>query len=253
MPSMTSMSLRPIWEKISMLRLEGVDVFYSDLQALWDVSFHVEKKEMVALIGSNGAGKTSTLKAISGVIRPRKGQILFEDVRLDLLRKHEIVETGVSMVPEGRRLFPDMSVLENLEIGAFIERARNNRLSSLGRVFEIFPVLRERAKQMAGTLSGGEQQMLAVARGLMSQPRLLLLDELSLGLAPLIVRTLYRVILDINDTQGLTILLVEQNVRYALETANRAYIIENGRVVGQGGARELLNSEDVKSAYLAIG
>lgn len=253
MPSMTSMSLRPIWEKISMLRLEGVDVFYSDLQALWDVSFHVEKKEMVALIGSNGAGKTSTLKAISGVIRPRKGRILFEDVRLDLLRKHEIVETGVSMVPEGRRLFPDMSVLENLEIGAFIERARNNRLSSLGRVFEIFPVLRERAKQMAGTLSGGEQQMLAVARGLMSQPRLLLLDELSLGLAPLIVRTLYRVILDINDTQGLTILLVEQNVRYALETANRAYIIENGRVVGQGDARELLNSEDVKSAYLAIG
>jgi len=236
-----------------MLRLEGVDVFYSDLQALWDVSFHVEKKEMVALIGSNGAGKTSTLKAISGVIRPRKGQILFEDVRLDLLRKHEIVETGVSMVPEGRRLFPDMSVLENLEIGAFIERARNNRLSSLGRVFEIFPVLRERAKQMAGTLSGGEQQMLAVARGLMSQPRLLLLDELSLGLAPLIVRTLYRVILDINDTQGLTILLVEQNVRYALETASRAYIIENGRVVGQGDARELLNSEDVKSAYLAIG
>jgi len=236
-----------------MLRLEGVDVFYRDLQALWDVSFHVEKKEMVALIGSNGAGKTSTLKAISGVIRPRKGRILFEDVRLDLLRKHEIVETGVSMVPEGRRLFPDMSVLENLEIGAFIERARNNRLSSLGRVFEIFPVLRERAKQMAGTLSGGEQQMLAVARGLMSQPRLLLLDELSLGLAPLIVRTLYRVILDINDTQGLTILLVEQNVRYALETANRAYIIENGRVVGQGDARELLNSEDVKSAYLAIG
>jgi len=236
-----------------MLRLEGVDVFYRDLQALWDVSFHVEKKEMVALIGSNGAGKTSTLKAISGVIRPRKGRILFEDVRLDLLRKHEIVETGVSMVPEGRRLFPDMSVLENLEIGAFIERARNNRLSSLGRVFEIFPVLRERARQMAGTLSGGEQQMLAVARGLMSQPRLLLLDELSLGLAPLIVRTLYRVILDINDTQGLTILLVEQNVRYALETANRAYIIENGRVVGQGGARELLNSEDVKSAYLAIG
>ncbi len=236
-----------------MLKVEGVDAYYGDLQALWGVSFNVEKGGIVALIGSNGAGKTTVLKTISGILRPREGHIRFGDIRLDGKRQHEIVEAGVSMVPEGRRLFPEMTVLENLEMGGFIERARKRKDSSLIWVYEIFPVLEKRVNQMAGTLSGGEQQMLAIARGLMSLPSLLLMDELSLGLAPLIVKTLYNVIEEINQSRGITILLVEQNVRYALETADLGYIIENGRVVGHGKARELLDSQEVKSAYLAIG
>ena len=236
-----------------MLKVDSVDVYYRDLQALWGVTFSVEKGRIIALIGSNGAGKTTVLGTISGILRPREGRVTFGDVRLDDKRQHEIVEAGVSMVPEGRRLFPEMTVFENLEMGGFIGRARKLKDESLNWVFEIFPVLKERVSQMAGTLSGGEQQMLAIARGLMSQPELLLLDELSLGLAPLIVKTLYNVIKDINQTKSITILLVEQNVRYALETADTGYIIENGRIVGHGKAEELLVSEDVKRAYLAIG
>ncbi|MBW1803611.1 MAG: ABC transporter ATP-binding protein [Deltaproteobacteria bacterium] len=236
-----------------MLELKGVDVFYRDMQALWEVSFTVENGEIVALIGSNGAGKSTVMKTISGSQKSRKGIVIFNGRRLDQMPKHEIVVAGVSLVPEGRRLFPDMTVMENLEMGAYIERARQRKEESLQWIYEIFPVLHSRIGQLAGTLSGGEQQMLAIARGLMSLPELLLLDELSLGLAPIIVKNLYEVIRDINMSRGITVLLVEQNVRYALETANRGYIIENGRIIGEGKAMDLLHSEKVKEAYLAIG
>jgi branched-chain amino acid transport system ATP-binding protein len=236
-----------------MLELENIDVCYQDLQALWDVSLTVKKNQIVALIGSNGAGKSTVLRTIAGLQKPRKGTIRFDSIRLDRLPRHQIVESGVSLVPEGRRLFPAMTVLENLEMGAYIHRARESKEDLLRWIFEIFPVLNRREGQPAGTLSGGEQQMLAIARALMSQPQLLLLDETSLGLAPLVVKTIYKIIREINSSREITILLVEQNVRHALETADWAFIIENGRIVGKGTAQDLLNSEQVKSAYLAIG
>jgi branched-chain amino acid transport system ATP-binding protein len=236
-----------------MLDVADLDVYYGDLQALWSVSLRVEGREIVALIGSNGAGKSTLLKTLSGIITPKRGSASLYDARLDTMKQHEIVELGVSMVPEGRRLFPEMTVMENLELGAYLSRARKLQQETLKWIFEIFPVLQMRIGQVAGTLSGGEQQMLAIARGLMSHPRLLLLDEVSLGLAPIIVKTIYGIIEKINTARGVTILLVEQNVRYALQTAERAYVIENGRMVTSGNAKELLNSEQVKSAYLAVG
>jgi branched-chain amino acid transport system ATP-binding protein len=236
-----------------MLEVENVDVHYGDAQALWNVSFRVEGEEIVALVGSNGAGKTTVLKTITGLLRPRNGNVSIYGVRSDTIPAHKIVDLGVSLVPEGRRLFRDMTVLENLEIGGYIGRARNVKNENLRWIFEIFPVLENRLRQLAGTLSGGEQQMLAIARGLMSEPKMLLVDELSLGLAPLIVKNIYKILKEINTSRKMTILVVEQNVRLALEIGDRAYILENGRISGEGRGIDLLNSEQVKKAYLAMG
>jgi len=235
------------------LEINRIDVFYGDLQALWDVSIAIDEGKIVALIGSNGAGKSTLMLSISGLIRPKTGSIRFEGIRLDELPAHRRVEQGISMVPEGRRLFSQMTVLENLEVGASIRAARKARFDTLNWVYELFPILRERMQQRAGTLSGGEQQMLAIGRVLMSQPRLLLIDEMSLGLSPLLVQEISTVIKNINQSRKLTILLVEQDVQLALSLADRGYIIENGRVVGQGEAGELLCSEQVKEAYLGMG
>jgi branched-chain amino acid transport system ATP-binding protein len=235
------------------LEINHIDVFYGDLQALWDVSMTIDEGKIVTLVGSNGAGKSTFMLSVSGLVKHRAGSIRFEGVRLDRMSAHRRVEQGISMVPEGRRLFPQMTVLENLEVGASIRKARKVRFDTLNLVYELFPILSERKKQRAGTLSGGEQQMLAIGRVLMSQPRLLLIDEMSLGLSPLLVQEISRVIKDINKAKKLTILLVEQDVQLALSLADRGYIIENGRIVGQGEARELLCSEEVKEAYLGMG
>jgi len=236
-----------------MLEVHQVDVHYGDIQALWNVSFRVENGEIVSLIGSNGAGKTTVLKTISGILSLTKGSVTIDGVRSDTIKAYQIVEQGVSLVPEGRRLFRDMTVLENLELGGYIERTRPQKDENLKWIFQIFPVLDQRVHQLAGTLSGGEQQMLAIARGLMSEPKLLLVDELSLGLAPLIVKHIYMTLKEINRSKKMTILIVEQNVRLALEISDRGYIIENGRITGEGKGRELLKSDKVKSAYLAMG
>jgi branched-chain amino acid transport system ATP-binding protein len=236
-----------------MLEISHIDVYYGDLQALWDITLSIGSGKIVTLVGSNGAGKSTVMKTISGLLKPRKGSISFEGKRLDRLPAHRTVELGVSMVPEGRGIFPRMTVLENLEVGASVRRARQVRHDTINWIYELFPILRERAKQSAGTLSGGEQQMLAIGRALMSQPKLLLLDEMSLGLSPLIVQELSRVIKDLNTSRKLTIFLVEQDVNIALSLADHGYIIENGRIQDQGDARELLRSKRVKEAYLGIG
>jgi branched-chain amino acid transport system ATP-binding protein len=235
-----------------MLEISHVDVYYGDLQALWDVSLTIGDGEIVTLVGSNGAGKSTILKTISGLLKPKTGSISFEGIRLDKLPAHRIAELGISMVPEGRRLFPQMSVLENLEMGASIRVARKVRHNTIGWIYELFPVLRQRAKQEASTLSGGEQQMLAIGRALMSQPKLLMIDEMSLGLSPLLVQEISRVIKDINKSREITIFLVEQDVNIALSMADRGYIVENGRIQSQGTARALLGSERIKEAYLGI-
>jgi branched-chain amino acid transport system ATP-binding protein len=232
-----------------MLEIRDIDVYYGDLQALWGLSVDVREGELVALIGPNGAGKTTTLKAITGLLRPASGSIRFHDHRLDRESAHKIVELGISLVPEGGRVFTTMTVLENLELGAFTSKARQGKVQALQSVFETFPRLEERQRQRAGTLSGGERQMLAIGRALMSQPRLLILDEPSFGLAPVIVENLFEVVKEISG-QGVTVLLVEQNVRAALELADRAYVIENGRIAGHGTGEDLLSFESVRSAYL---
>jgi branched-chain amino acid transport system ATP-binding protein len=236
-----------------MLEICQIDVFRGDMQVLWSVSIDAKDGKITALLGSNAAGKTSLLMTIAGLIRPARGEIRFNGVRIDMLPAHRIVELGVSLVPEGRRVFPEMNVLENLELGAFSRKARNARNQTMEEVFEIFPILRTRRSQIAGTLSGGEQQMLAIARALMSLPKLLLCDELSLGLAPLILRNISESIRQINVSHGLTIFIVEQNVLMTLEMAEWGYIIENGRIVGHDQARSLLQNEQVKNAYLGIG
>ncbi len=232
-----------------MLELEGVDVFYGDLQALHGVTLKVLPGEVVTLVGGNGAGKTTTLRTISGLLRPRRGRVTFEGERLDRLAPDRIVELGVVQVPEGRKLFPSLTVLENLELGAYLPHAKRQRRATLEAVFARFPVLRERAGQRAGTLSGGEQQMLAIGRALMARPRLLMLDEPSLGLAPMVVREIFRTVREING-QGVTVLLVEQNVRQALAASQRGYVLETGRVVLAGTGQELLASEHTRRAYL---
>jgi len=234
-----------------MLKVDKINVFYGDLQALWDVSFEVNEGEKVVIVGANGAGKTTTLRTISGLLRPRSGSIEFLGKRIDKLPPHEIVELGIAHVPEGRRLFPRMTVLENLEMGAYTKRAREKFDDTLEWVFSIFPRLRERKKQIAGTMSGGERQMLAIARGLMSKPKLLMLDEPSLGLAPKLVVKTFEVIERINE-EGVTILLVEQNVRHALELADRGYVLETGRITLSGTGEELLKNDYVKKAYLGM-
>jgi branched-chain amino acid transport system ATP-binding protein len=236
-----------------MLEIHGIDVFYGDLQALWGVSLNVQQGEIVSLVGPNGAGKSTLMKTVSGLLRPATGSIIFGGIQLDNVPAYEIVEMGICMVPEGGRLFSSMSVLENLELGAFNIEARKERFEALERVYEIFPVIKTRKNQMAGTLSGGEQQMLAIGRALMSQPKLLLLDEVSLGLAPLMVQSIFQVIRMINDSKQISILLVEQNVRMALELGGRGYIIETGRIVGHDEAQRLLESQKVKKAYLGLG
>ena len=233
-----------------MLELEGVNAGYKDLQVLWGVSLRVEEGELVALVGPNGAGKTTTLRIISGLLRPTAGAVRFRGSPLDREPPHRIVEMGISQVPEGGRIFTGMSVEENLELGAFTARARKEKAQSMKWVYQLFPRLEERKKQRAGTLSGGERQMLAIGRALMSRPRLLLLDEPSFGLAPLLVEQIFEMITEINR-QGVAVLLVEQNVRAALELAQRAYVIENGRIVGEGSGDALLSFESVRSAYLA--
>jgi len=226
---------------------------YGDFKALWEVSFKVEKEEIVALIGSNGAGKTTILKTISGLLRPFAGGITFEGTAMNKVPIHKRVEMGISLIPEGRGLFPGMSTLENLEMGAFAAKGRRSKNETLEQVYELFPVLKMRKKQAAGTLSGGEQQMLAIARALMSRPKLLLIDELSWGLSPKIIKDISETIVRINKTTGLTIVMVEQNVALSLEMADYAYILENGRIVGMGEAARLRESEQVKNAYLGLG
>ena len=234
-----------------MLEVKSINVSYGLVRVLWDVSFRVEEGEIVSTVGSNGAGKTTTLRTISGLLRPSSGSIEFNGEGLDRVRSHSIVEKGIAHVPEGRRLFPFSSVLANLEIGAYTTGARKKIDENLEFVFELFPVLKERRRQLAGTLSGGEQQMLAVARGLMSRPRLLMLDEPSLGLAPILVGKVFEVLRELND-RGVTILLVEQNVSSALSLCNRGYVLENGRIVLEGSGQELLNNPHVKEAYLGV-
>ena len=234
-----------------LLRVDGIEVAYGDLTAVGEVSLEVREGEAVALIGANGAGKTTTLRALSGLLPIRRGRIEFEGRRLDGLTSAQVVARGIAHVPEGRQLFPTMTVVENLELGARSAAARARRAESLGRVFDLFPQLRERRTQLAGTLSGGEQQMCAIGRGLMACPRLLLLDEPSLGLAPVMVKAIFEDLGRINR-QGLTILLVEQNVLRSLQLAHRGYVLENGHVTLSGAGADLLASGHVKRAYLGL-
>ena len=234
-----------------MLKLNAVSAHYGDVQALRSVSFVIQEGEIVSIIGSNGAGKSTTLNTISGVLRASSGTIEFLGRRIENLHPHEIVAQGVVQIPENRLLFPYMTVLENLELGAFNDKARRAKEKNLQTVFSLFPILQERMNQLAGTLSGGEQQMVAIARGLMANPRLLMLDEPSLGLAPLLVRQVFETVKAING-QGITVLLVEQNVFHCLSTAVRGYVLENGSVALEGGGKELLNNPQVREAYLGI-
>jgi len=234
-----------------MLKVENIDVSYGDLQVLWEISFEVNEGEIVALVGANGAGKSTTLKTVSGLLRPNNGSIRFLDQRLDQIPAHKIIEHGIAQVPEGRRLFPEMSVRENLIMGALSPRAKAKRNETMEWVFGLFPRLRERHKQLAGTLSGGEQQMCAVGRGLMALPRLIMFDEPSLGLAPILVADIFKIIQRIQQ-EGVTVLIVEQNTKHTLEICTRGYVLENGRVVLSGTGQELLNNEHVRQAYLGI-
>jgi len=232
-----------------MLKVDNINAFYGDLQALWGVSLHIDEGELVALVGPNGAGKTTTLKVITGLMKLASGRVDFYKNDIGKETAHKIVELGISQVPEGGRVFAGMTVLENLELGAFVPEARKFKDESLEWVFKIFPRLEERQTQEAGTLSGGERQMLAIGRALMSKPKLLMLDEPSFGLAPILVQQMFEMIEEINK-QGVTVLLVEQNVRAALELAQRAYVIENGRIAGEGKGDDLLSFESIRSAYL---
>lgn len=234
-----------------MLTVQNIDVFYSDLQVLWDVSFHVREGEILVLIGANGAGKSTVIRTISSLLKPRKGSIRFGEVQLDRLAPHQIIEHGIVHVPEGRRLFSEMSVEENLFMGSLCRRAKAQRPESVAHVYRLFPRLLERRKQMAGTLSGGEQQMLAIGRGLMGLPRLMMFDEPSLGLAPLLVQEILSMIGRVNE-EGVTVLLVEQNVTQTLRMCHRAYALENGRVVLEGTGDALLKNDHVREAYLGL-
>jgi len=232
-----------------LLEVKGATARYGDVQVLWGVTLGAREGEIVTLLGANGAGKTTTLKTISGVLRAASGQIVFDGERIDRLSASGVAARRIAHVPEGRRLFPLMSVRENLELGATSKEARKRRSDSLERVFALFPRVKERARQLAGTLSGGEQQMVAIGRGLMACPRLLMLDEPSLGLAPIIVKEMFEIIKGINR-EGITVLLVEQNVHQSLKFADRAFVLENGRVVLEGRGEELLNDGRVRAAYL---
>ena len=232
-----------------MLKVNNIDVYYGNIHALKNVSLEVNEGEIVTLIGANGAGKTTLLKTLSGLLKPKHGTILYNKQQIGGKPAQTIVKNGVVHVPEGRRVFSNMTVEENLDLGAYLRKDRDGIKKDLNHVFELFPILKERRKQMAGTLSGGEQQMLAIGRAIMSKPKLLLLDEPSMGLAPLIVQQIFEIIQAINK-EGTTILLVEQNAHMALSIADRAYVIETGKIVLSGTAKELQESEEVKAAYL---
>lgn len=232
-----------------MLEINNVSVYYGAIHALKSINFNVKEGEVVTLVGANGAGKSTTLRAISGLLKPRKGEIIFQGKEINSLKAPEIVKLGLSHVPEGRRVFSQMSVMENLQMGAYTRNDKAEMKNDIKKAFRLFPILEERQGQMAGTLSGGEQQMLAIARGLMSKPKLLLLDEPSMGLAPLIVKDIFSIIKQINE-DGTTVLLVEQNANMALQAADRAYILRNGEIELEGNAKDLLKDEKVKKAYL---
>jgi branched-chain amino acid transport system ATP-binding protein len=234
-----------------MLEVKNIDVFYGDAQALWDVSLTVKEGEIVTLLGANGAGKSTTLRTISGLLKPKKGSVILSGVRLDQIAPHQIILHGLSHVPEGRRLFPNMTVWENLSVGAYIPPAWKDRSAPIEEMMEIFPILKERRDQLAGTLSGGEQQMCAIARAMVSRPKVLLLDEPSLGLAPVIVEKIFEVAQQINR-KGVTVLLVEQNAHIALQIAHRGYVIETGHVVIEGEANRLIQDDYIKQAYLGL-
>ncbi|MBN1103853.1 MAG: ABC transporter ATP-binding protein [Deltaproteobacteria bacterium] len=234
-----------------MLEVSNVDTFYGRIQALWGVSLAIHEAEIVALVGANGAGKTTLLNTISGLLRPTSGSIEFCGKRIDGLHSHLIVELGVSHIPEGNRLFPDMSVRENLEMGAYLRRAWKQKKDTLEQVYQLFPKLRAREGQLARTLSGGERQMVAIARGLMSKPRLCIIDEPSSGLAPIVVDEIFHIVEGLR-LQGIAIFLIEQNVQQALETADRGYVMENGRIVLARESEELLREELIRKAYLGL-
>ena len=236
---------------MSFLSLDKVEVRYGDAIALFDISLEVTQREVVSIVGANGAGKSTTLKTISGLLKPRKGQILFEGKRLNDIPAHAVVDLGIIQIPEGRLLFPYMTAFENLELGSYISGARKRVAESLKRVFDLFPILLERKNQLAGTLSGGEQQMVAIGRGLMAIPKLFMLDEPSLGLAPIMVKTIFEAIGKINQS-GTTVLLVEQDVKKSLSLAGRGYVMENGRITMEGKGQELLQNNHLKKAYLGI-
>jgi len=234
-----------------MLVVRNINTFYGKIQALWDVSFEVHEGEIVALIGGNGAGKTTLLSTISGIIHPTSGSVWFLGNRVDGKEPAIIVEQGISQVPEGARLFPDMSVRENLEMGAYPSHAWKHKGETMRQAYQIFPVLKERENQIVMTLSGGEKQMVAIGRGLMSRPRLCIFDEPSYGLAPLLVLEIFRVIKSLRE-HGITVLVVEQNVKQSLEMADRAYVLENGRIVLEGKGGDLLKNDYVRKVYLGL-
>jgi branched-chain amino acid transport system ATP-binding protein len=234
-----------------MLELVDVSARYGKTQVLWDIGLAVKQGEIVALVGSNGSGKTTLLKAICGLLPPSSGRVEFLGRRIDGLPPHSVVDLGISQVPEGGRVFPDMSVRENLEMGAYSSQAWGRREETLERVFRVFPNLKERQRQLAKTLSGGERQMLAIGRALMSRPKLCLLDEPSYGLAPLLIAEVFRIVRGLRDEE-VTVLLIEQNVKHTLETADRAYVLENGRIGLEGKCCDLLKSDYVRRAYLGL-
>jgi branched-chain amino acid transport system ATP-binding protein len=239
------------WEHSLMLRMDRINAFYGKVRVLWDLTLKIDEKEIVALVGGNGAGKTTTLHTIVGLVRPASGSLELYGKRIDGMPPYQVVQLGICYIPEGGKPFPDMTVRENLEMGAYPHTTWKKKEETLDQVYQIFPRLKERARQLARTLSGGERQMLAMARGLMSKPKLSMFDEPSYGLAPLLVKVLFQFIRDFRE-QGMTILLVEQNVRQALEIADRAYVLENGRIVLEGESKGLLQNVHVKKAYLGL-
>jgi branched-chain amino acid transport system ATP-binding protein len=233
------------------LKVNGIEVFYGDLQALRGVSLEVNRGEIVSIVGSNGAGKSTTLMTISGILKPKRGEIQFDQDRIHQYSSSKVVALGIVQIPEGRQLFPTLTVIENLEMGAQFPRAKKLRKETIGWLFKLFPRLEERKSQLAGTLSGGEQQMLAIGRGLMSRPNLLMLDEPSLGLSPILVKAIFGIIKEING-QGTTILLVEQNVFHSLTLSHRGYVLENGSIVMNGTGQELLKNQHIRQSYLGL-
>jgi branched-chain amino acid transport system ATP-binding protein len=238
-------------EKQRVLEIRNIDVFYGDVQVIWNVTFEVKQGEIVALIGANGAGKSTTLKTISGIVRPKKGNVIFQGEAIHIIEPYTLIEKGLALCPEARRLFVEMTVEENLDMGSLKGEAKKQRQKTKEMVFELFPRLGERRRQLAGTLSGGEQQMVAIGRGLMSLPKLLMFDEPSLGLAPILVREVFNVIKRIREA-GTTVLIVEQNTKQTLSIADRAYVLETGKITLQGTGQALLNDEHVKKAYLGV-
>lgn len=238
-------------ERQRVLEIKNIDVFYGDAQVIWDVAFEVKQGEIVALIGANGAGKSTTLKTISGIVRPKKGDVIFQGEAIHIIEPYTLIEKGLALCPEARRLFVEMTVEENLDMGSLKGEAKKQRQKTKEMVFELFPRLGERRRQLAGTLSGGEQQMVAIGRGLMSLPKLLMFDEPSLGLAPILVREVFNVIKKIRE-EGVTVLIVEQNTKQTLSIADRAYVLETGKITLQGTGQALLNDEHVKKAYLGV-